>query len=176
MQTEGFDREADGPSVMNGVVRGLLRGAAAGAAGTTALNVVTYLDMVVRGRGASSVPEHSVEVLAARAGVPIPGDEDQRANRLAGLGALSGLLVGVGIGAAVGVARGLGWRPGMLPATVIVGFGAMAAVDGPVAALGISDPRTWAAVDWAADVVPHLVYGAVIAAVARGLDRNEACD
>ena len=34
------------------VWRGLLRGAAAGAAGTTALNTVTYLDMVVRGRPA----------------------------------------------------------------------------------------------------------------------------
>ncbi|WP_329192178.1 MULTISPECIES: hypothetical protein [unclassified Streptomyces] len=158
------------------MVRGLLGGAAAGAAGTTALNVVTYLDMVVRGRGASSVPEHSVEVLAAKAGVPIPGDEDQHANRLAGLGALSGLFVGIGIGAAVGVARGLGWRPGTLRASAVVGLGAMALVDGPVVALGISDPRAWAAVDWAADVVPHLVYGAVTAAVAQGLDRDGARD
>lgn len=161
---------------MKAVVRGLLGGAAAGAAGTTALNVVTYLDMVVRGRGASSVPEHSVEVLAAKAGVPIPGDEDQHANRLAGLGALSGLFVGIGIGAAVGVARGLGWRPGTLRASAVVGLGAMALVDGPVVALGISDPRAWAAVDWAADVVPHLVYGAVTAAVAQGLDRDGARD
>ncbi|THA51664.1 hypothetical protein [Streptomyces sp. A1136] len=158
------------------MVRGLLGGAAAGAAGTTALNVVTYLDMVVRGRGASSVPEHSVEVLAAKAGVSIPGDEDRRANRLTGLGALSGLLVGIGIGAAVGIARGLGWRPGPLPATAIVGLGAMAAVDGPIVVLGISDPRTWAAVDWAADVIPHLVYGAVTASVAQSLDRYASRD
>ena len=38
----------------------MLRGAAAGAAGTTALNVVTYLDMAVRGRPASSTPERTV--------------------------------------------------------------------------------------------------------------------
>lgn len=161
---------------MRAVLTGLLGGAAAGAAGTTALNVVTYLDMVVRGRGASSVPEHSVEVLAAKAGVSIPGDADRHANRLTGLGALSGLLVGIGIGAAVGMARGLGWRPGTLPAAAIVGLGAMAVVDGPIVVLGISDPRTWAAVDWAADVIPHLVYGAVTAAVAQGLDRNAARD
>ena len=37
----------------------LLRGAAAGAAGSTALNAVTYLDMVVRGRGTSSTPERT---------------------------------------------------------------------------------------------------------------------
>jgi hypothetical protein len=36
--------------------KGVLRGAAAGAAGTTALNAVTYLDMVVRGRPASDAP------------------------------------------------------------------------------------------------------------------------
>ena len=39
----------------------ILRGAAAGAAGTTALNVVTYLDMAIRGRPASDTPERSVE-------------------------------------------------------------------------------------------------------------------
>ncbi|MCP9968874.1 hypothetical protein LUX57_29935 [Actinomadura madurae] len=42
----------------------LTRGLAAGAAGTTALNLVTYLDMAVRGRPASSTPEQSVERLA----------------------------------------------------------------------------------------------------------------
>ena len=35
----------------------------------------------------------------------------------------------------------------------------MAASDGPVALLGIGDPRRWTATDWLADVVPHLVYG-----------------
>lgn len=42
----------------------LLYGAAAGAAGTTALNVVSYGDMVVRGRPASSTPETIVPHLA----------------------------------------------------------------------------------------------------------------
>ncbi len=39
-----------------------------------------------------------------------------------------------------------------------------------MAALGISDPRTWSAQDWAADVVPHLAYGLVTAATLAGLD------
>jgi hypothetical protein len=42
------------------MLKHILRGVAAGAAGTTALNAVTYLDMVLRGRGASSTPEESV--------------------------------------------------------------------------------------------------------------------
>ena len=41
--------------------RGILAGAAAGAAGTTALNLIAYLDMTLRGRGASSTPEDTVE-------------------------------------------------------------------------------------------------------------------
>ena len=40
------------PAAHPSVWRGLLHGAAAGAAGSTALNAVTYLDMVVRGRPA----------------------------------------------------------------------------------------------------------------------------
>jgi hypothetical protein len=155
-----------------GVIKGLLAGAAAGGSGTTALNTVTYLDMAVRGRGASSAPEDTVEVLADRTGVTIPGDDDKRANRLAGLGPLTGLAAGIGVGAALGLARGLGCRPGLLSATLITAFGAMAAADGPMAVLGISDPRTWAAKDWAADVIPHLAYGAVTAAVLQGLDRD----
>ena len=51
--------------------RAFLAGAAAGAAGTTALNGVTYLDMAVRGRPASSTPEDTVDRLAEAVGVDI---------------------------------------------------------------------------------------------------------
>ena len=37
--------------------------------------------------------------------------------------------------------------------------------------LGISDPRTWSATDWAADVVPHLAYGFATHATLAALDR-----
>jgi len=67
--------------------RGALRGAAAGAAGTTALNAVTYLDMVLRGRGTSSTPEDTVEKLSDKIHVPVPGEGDERVNRVSGLGA-----------------------------------------------------------------------------------------
>src|SRR3954452_7274621 len=87
----------------------ILAGAAAGAAGTTALNMVTYLDMAVRGRAASDTPERSIERGAGLVGVEVPGDTNTRGNRLAGLGALGGLLTGVAVGAGYG---GLDARPG----------------------------------------------------------------
>jgi hypothetical protein len=35
----------------------------------------------------------------------------------------------------------------------------MAATDGVSAALGVTDPGSWSAADWASDIVPHLAYG-----------------
>src|SRR4051812_13029938 len=75
------------------------RGVAAGAAGTTALNATTYLDMALRGRPSSSTPQESVEALADKTGLGIPGDGDKRDNRLSGLGPLLGILAGAGSGA-----------------------------------------------------------------------------
>ncbi len=152
--------------------RSVLAGLAAGAAGTTALNAVTYLDMAVRGRPTSSTPEDTVEKLTDRAGVDIPGDGDTRKNRLAGLGPLTGLATGVAIGGAFGLARTFGFRPNVLITGLVIGAAAMAGTDAPMAALGVSDPRTWAAKDWLSDAVPHLAYGLVTAAVVRGLDRR----
>lgn len=152
--------------------RSVLAGLAAGAAGTTALNAVTYLDMAVRGRPTSSTPEDTVEKLTDRAGVDIPGDGDTRKNRLAGLGPLTGLATGVAIGGAFGLARTFGFRPNVLVTGLVIGAAAMAGTDAPMAALGVSDPRTWAAKDWLSDAVPHLAYGLVTAAVVRGLDRR----
>lgn len=150
--------------------KGLFAGVAAGAAGTTALNAVTYLDMAVRGRPTSSAPEDTVEALAEKSGLSIPGDEDTRPNRVAGLGPLTGLLAGVGVGAALGVARAAGWRPGPLVTGLVATAGALVGSNGPMTVLGVSDPRTWAAKDWLSDVIPHLAYGVVTASVVRGLD------
>jgi hypothetical protein len=141
----------------------LLRGAAAGAAGTTALDAVTYLDMVVRGRPASSTPERTVEELAQRAHVPIPGPGGKRANRVQALGALTGLAAGTGVGALVGLARAAGIRTSPSVATALVTAGVLVGTNGPMTVLGITDPRTWSAADWISDVVPHLAYGAVVA-------------
>lgn len=155
---------------MNGSARNLLGGALAGAAGTTALNAVTYLDMAARGRPASSTPQDTVKALADRVGVSIPGDEQTRQNRLAGLGPLTGIGAGVAVGAALGALRALGWRPGLLTGAAAAAGAAMVGANGPMALVGTTDPRTWSAKAWVSDVVPHLAYGAVTQWVAQGLD------
>ena len=153
---------------------GLLRGAVAGAAGATALNAATYLDMAVRGRASSSAPQDLVEAVAGRAGVEIPGKGDERGNRLAGLGPLSGIAVGVAVGTAAGLLLSALRKHGIAPpapvAAVLIGAAAMASSDVPLKLLGISDPAEWKAGDWASDAVPHLVYGLVTYAAisARG--------
>ncbi len=156
------------------MTRGYLRGAAAGAAGTTALNATTYLDMAIRGRGTSSAPEDVVERTAGKAGLGIPGQGDERANRLAGLGPLSGTAVGVVVGTVAGtVHRALRTRGRTVPAPiaiVLISAAAMAMSDVPLKLLGISDPTEWATKDWAADAVPHLVFGAVTYATLRATD------
>jgi hypothetical protein len=131
------------------IFRGLITGAAAGAAGTTALNAATYLDMAGRGRASSRAPDDTVQKLANKTGVSIPGDGETRENRISGLGALTGTVSGVGVGAGLGLLRAFGWRPPVLSAGVLAGLGAMALTDGTMATLGVSDPRKWGATDWA---------------------------
>jgi hypothetical protein len=140
----------------------VLRGAAAGAAGTTALNAVTYLDMTIRGRGTSSTPEQTVEALAAKVHVPIPGDEEKRQNRVQGLGPLTGLVAGIGIGVLTGLARATGFRSPPLVGTALTTVAVLIGSNGPMTVLGITDPRTWSTTDWISDLVPHLAYGAVV--------------
>lgn len=138
-----------------------LRGAAAGAAGTTALDAVTYLDMAVRGRAASSTPERSVEKLAGYAHLPL-GEGERRQNRLQGLGPLTGLVAGVGMGVVTGLVRAAGFRPGPLVGTGLVTAGVLVAANGPMTVLGITDPRTWSGADWLSDLLPHVAYAAVV--------------
>jgi drug/metabolite transporter (DMT)-like permease len=149
----------------------LLRGAAAGAVATTALHAVTYLDMVVRGRGTSSTPEQAVEALANKAHVAIPGDDETRENRVHGLGALMGLAAGVGFGGVVGLVRAAGFRSPPVVRTLLTTLGVLVATNGPMTALGVTDPRTWSSTDWISDLVPHLAYGAVVTATMEAFDR-----
>jgi hypothetical protein len=138
----------------------LTAGLAAGAAATTALDVVTYLDMTIRGRPASGLPEEDVELLAGQAGIDL-GDGDEAQARKSGAGALMGYVTGLVGGAAWAAAEPFTrWLPRPLAAAV-TGVAVMAATDGASAALGTTDPREWSLTDWASDLVPHLVYGAV---------------
>jgi hypothetical protein len=145
----------------------MLRGVAAGAAGTTALDVVTYLDMAVRGRPASSTPERTVEKLAETAHLSVPGEGAQRASRLEGLGALTGLLAGVGVGGLLGLARAAGLRAG----TLLTAAAVLVSTNGPMTVLRVTDPRSWSVADWVSDLVPHLAYAVVVTTTLDALDR-----
>ncbi|MDT7614061.1 MAG: hypothetical protein QOF00_1508 [Pseudonocardiales bacterium] len=149
-------------------MRDVLTGIAAGAAGTTALNAVTYLDMAVRGRPASTVPDDTVRKAEELAGVRLSGDgpdSDAAANRRSALGALLGIASGLCTGALYGLVRPkLGHVPPALLG-VATGLAANVATTVPMAALGITDPRTWPVESWVSDLVPHLAYGFATAAV-----------
>lgn len=149
----------------------ILAGAAAGAAGTTALNALTYVDMAVRGRPASSTPEKTVEKASDLTGVPVPGDDSAHDNRVSGLGALTGIATGVAVGACVGALHAGRRRPGGLVTAAAASGAALVAANAPMTAMGITDPRSWSASSWVSDVVPHLGYGAVTAYVLRAMTR-----
>lgn len=141
--------------------RELAAGIAAGAVGTVALNVTTYLDMLIRARPASSTPGDAAGKIADTVGADL-GDEEQAPNRREGLGALLGIFTGLGVGAVYGLVRGRVHVP--LPvAAGCLGAAAMVGSDLPMTALGLTDPREWDAASWASDAVPHLAYGAAAA-------------
>jgi hypothetical protein len=145
----------------------VVRGALAGAAGTTALNAVTYLDMVIRARPPSSTPEDTVRTDEESVHLSLSAEGPGSAaasHRRSGIGALAGIATGVGAGAAYGMVRARLPRAVPLPVLALAaGLGADAATMAPMAALGVSDPRRWSAASWLSDLVPHLVYGAVTA-------------
>ncbi len=142
--------------------RRVLLGAVAGAAGTAALNAATYLDMAARGRPSSSTPEQMVEKVASSRGIDIPGEGEERDNRLSGLGALSGIATGVAVGIGLGVLDIVRLRPTGLAGVLFAGGGAMAMSNASMAAYGVTDPTSWSAQDWLSDLLPHLAYGVAV--------------
>lgn len=145
----------------------LLWGAVAGAAGATALNAVTYGDMLVRARASSSVPATVAGRLADRLGIaPLASDNDSDAakNRRSAAGALLGYGTGIGVGVAYGALRPTSGTDHLVRDGVLLGVAAMAMSDAPTALTGTSDPRTWSASAWLTDLVPHLAYGFATAA------------
>ena len=147
------------------------KGFIAGAVGTELLNITTYLDMAVRGRGTSSVPDDDVQKMVDRAGISLGQDEDTAANRRTAIGTLLGYLTGASMGVSYGLARPvLRHLPGV-PAAVLVGMAAMAATDAASTAMGTTDPRSWSAQDWLADLIPHLAFGAGVVATYDALER-----
>ncbi len=144
---------------MTTIGNGIIRGVTAGAAGTTALNTVSGLDALLRGRPPSDAPEQLVSTVADRAGVTVPGDRTTRKHRVAAAGPLSGTAGGLAVGAVAGALRATGLRLPTALGGPLLGAAAILAANGPLALTGVSDPRSWSTADWAADVVPHLAYG-----------------
>jgi hypothetical protein len=165
----------------NRIVAGLV----AGAAGTLALNVTSYLDMLVRGRPASRLPAEVAGKIADEIGLPLDfdyedpdagddgadttqdgggaPDDDALANRQEALGALLGMANGLGIGVAYGLVRLILPRPPTWIAGAALGAAAMAGSDYPATRLGLTEPSDWSSQDWLADVLPHMAYGIVTA-------------
>ncbi len=156
---------------MSNVLSGLTSGLLAGAAGATALNAFTYAQQAVRGTPSSATPDQTAEAVLDAAGTEVPGNPDERQNRIEGLGPLGGYGVGVGVGALAGAIRATGRKTPFWLGVTGVGLGAMAVSDSVMAALGISDPRSWTPASVAQDALPHLVYGAVtVLALHRMID------
>lgn len=153
------------------MMRSIARGCAAGAVGTTALKVVTYGDMALRGRPPSTIPEQVVDELSARLGHPVGGPGEERDNRLSGLGALCGIAVGCGVGSAVSLARRVGVRMPVWLGGALTGAFAMVVTGLPIARLQISDPRSWSTEDWLSDAIPHVAYGMVTYGVIASGDK-----
>ncbi len=163
------------------MLKDTLLGLVAGAAGTVALNVATYVDMAARGRSSSSAPSKMVEIVANKTGLPLSaqgkGSQDQTAqNRESGLGALLGYVNGLGVGVAYGLLRSQLDELPLPLAGIGVGLLAMAASDIPLVALKVSNPKTWGVSGWAADVIPHLIYGLVTVSTFEALSNASKCE
>ncbi|MFG1618809.1 hypothetical protein ACGFI3_39170 [Nonomuraea wenchangensis] len=147
-----------------------MRGLIAGAAGTSALNAVTYLDMAIRARPASSTPQQAVDKMADLVDVDL-GEGEQADSRREALGSLLGYGTGAGAALCYGLAAER-WRPswpvGVLALTAL----AMVGSNAPLTLLGTTDPRSWSATDWISDVVPHLAYGVTAYAAHRLLSTS----
>ena len=155
----------------------LLLGAVAGAAGNLTLEIVTYGDMLLRGRAASGVPAKMAGTLADNFGIEALSSAatgNQADNRRSAAGALLGYALGIGLGGAYGLIRpGLG-RISTPLAGVALGVAAMTAADVSYAVTGASDPKTWTTMDWISDLVPHIIYGLVTVATYETIAHWEA--
>ncbi len=147
----------------------MIQGAIAGAVGTMALDVTSYADMALRARSSSSLPGEVVKRMSARAGMPIEND-----NRASALGALTGYTVGVGVGVLYGALRSRIRRTPLTVSALALCAAAMLASDVPAARTGATDLRKWGFTGWISDVIPHVVYGYVTAAVFDAIDATPA--
>ena len=147
---------------MLGPIGRVAEGIAAGCTGIVALEIASYLDQYRRGRPASDSPTRLGGALAARGGIDL-GEGDAATNRASALGPLFGYSDGLLLGVA---AATLSAHPGRSTASnaVLLTAGAWLGSNGPLIALGLTDPRTWTRQEWITDLVPHAAYGVATAA------------
>jgi len=147
-----------GRSVVNDTLLGLM----AGATGTVALDTATYVDMALRGRASSETPAYVAGAIASKLGAhtsAITGQSSQAQSRRSGMGALLGYATGCSLGVAYGLARPWLGKSTPLLSGLALGALAMVAADTPAITLHQTNPRSWGASGWLADIAPHLVYG-----------------
>ena len=146
------------------VGRSMLAAVAAGAVGTIALDAMSYLDMLVRGRPASTVPAKVATRITDAVGIGL-GEESRKDSRGNAIGGLLGNLTGVSVALCYGLTRRFTARPPTLPTGLAVGAVAMVTSDVPATLTGATRPSQWGWVGWLADIAPHAVYGLVTVAV-----------
>ena len=148
----------------------LTNGLLAGAAATLARELVSSVDMAVRGRPVSSTHERMVRRIADGIHVSL-GTGERAANRVAGLGPLLGFANGVLAVTVFALLTGRR-RPPLPVAAVLVGAGGMLIADAPMAALGVASPRRWGVQGWFEDGAPYLAYSLVAVAALDRLGRG----
>jgi hypothetical protein len=146
---------------MLGPVGRVAEGIAAGCAGIVALEIASYLDQYRRARPASDSPARLGRALAERTGLDI-GQGDAATNRASAVGPLFGYLDGLGLGVAAATVSATPGRSVVWNAALLTG-GAWLGSNGPLIALGLTDPRTWTREEWTTDLVPHAAYGVATA-------------
>jgi hypothetical protein len=156
----------------------MLYGAVAGAAGTAVLDVASYADMAIRGRGPSELPKNVVKELANRAQIEPynkPDDQlsEQDKNRESAFGALIGYADGLGTGAMYGAirpaVRGIPWFWTGLGLAIATGL----LSEGTATALKQTNPRRWSVAAWVADIIPRCLYGWVTAITFDALAKEQ---
>jgi hypothetical protein len=155
--------------------KNIVAGLVAGALGVLVLNLITYLDMLLRGRPPSKMPSEVAGVYAGRMGLePLAMDhqEPKAEHRRSAAGALMGYGAGLGIGLAYGLIRTAGRFVPVPHASLAVGGAAMAASDLPARKAGVTDPAEWDTMAWVSDIVPHAAHGLVTVPAFNSLTRD----
>lgn len=139
----------------------LVTGMVAGAVGTTMLNFATYLDMALRGRPPSDVPEKVVDEITDKldGSLDEQDDDETAGNRRAAVGALMGLASGVAWGSFYGLVHPAIQRISPAARSAGLGMAVMAGNDVPAIAVRATKPTEWGLSGWISDLTPHMIYG-----------------